>query len=185
MDNNFGFNTEPSQEIKLNTRRYKVKKSQGYGVPSKGLIRSWRMVDPDCKFIPVLYINNRKIRAPRSDRNLISIPELRNYIRDMDCPVEDYEFELDSFEQLFYHYQLFGIEFYKTLSNKDMFDSLFTRDIKQLQISFGENGPEEVEIEEEFWDRKGPDVITETEDDLEMQSELSKLQPINQRISLT
>lgn len=174
--------SSPLIDIKINTRRYKVKKSQDYTVPSKGLIRSWKMIDNDCKFIPILYINGRPIRTPRSDKNLLSIAEMRNYIRNLEYIESKHEHELDLFEQLFFNNQLYGIEYYKTLSNKDLSESLFTRDFKKLQISFGINGPEEVEIEEEFWDRKGEDIITQTEEDLEMLEEIKSLQPMDQKM---
>lgn len=173
-------------DIKINTRRYKVKKSQEYTVPSKGLIRYWKMVDNNCKFIPILYINGRAIRTPRSDKNTISISEIRNYIRNLEYIESQQEHELELFEQLFFNNQLYGIEYYKTLTNKELSESLFTRDIKKLQISFGSNGPEEVEIEEEFWDRKGEDIITQTEEDLEMMDEIKYIQPLDRKIiSLT
>lgn len=169
-------------DVKINTRRYKVKKSQDYTIPSKGMIRSWRMIDSNCKMIPILYINGRVIRTPRSDKNLISISEIRNYIRGIEVPEEQYQIELDSFETLFYNYQLYGIEYYPTLTNQELFNSLFTRDIKKLQLSFGRNGPDEVEIEEEFWDRKGTSDITQTEDDIKMQEEINKLEPLDYKM---
>jgi hypothetical protein len=170
----------PSLPIKINTRKYKVKKSQDYTVPSKGLIISWKIID-DCKFVPILYINGRPIRTPRSNKNLLLVSEMRNYIRNLKTVETREEHELDLFEQLFFNNQLYGIEYYKSLSNTDLSNSLFTRDIKKLQISFGINGPEEVEIEEEFWDRKG-DVITQTEEDLEMQEEIKYLQPLDKKL---
>jgi hypothetical protein len=169
-------------DIKINTRRYKVKKTEGYNVPSRGLIRSWKMIDDKCKFIPILYINGIPIRTPRSDKNLLSISEIRNYIRNLEYIESKYEHDLDLLEQLFFNNQLYGIEYYKTLTNKDLSESLFTRDLKKLQISFGSNGPEEVEIEEEFWDRKGEDIITQTEEDLEMLEEIKSLQPMDQKM---
>lgn len=169
-------------KIKINTRRFTVKKNENYSVPSKGLIRSWRMVDKNSKFIPILYINNRAVVTPRSDIRVVSIPEIRNYIRNMECTGEERQVELDAFEQLFYSYQLYGIEYYPSLSNKELFDSLFTRDIKRLQLSFGKNGPDEVEIEEEFWDRKVVDDITQTEEDIELQKEISTLKPLDHKV---
>ncbi len=133
-----------SQSI-INTRKYKIKKDQDYVVPSKGLILSWKILN--CKFVPILYINDKIIKYPRKDKNIISLKELRDYIRETyDSPF------LESLENVFYINQLYGIEFYKTLSNKDLFNSIFTRDIK-IQLHFGKNGPEEVEVEEEYWDR--------------------------------
>jgi tRNA-binding EMAP/Myf-like protein len=148
-------NNKPT--IKINTRVYKVKKSEGYIIPSKGMICSWKVLDKKCKIVPCFCINDRIIISPRKNKKIIDIAELRNYIRNIDVPEEPHEIELDSFENLFYNYQLYGIQFYQTLTNKQLFDSLFTRDIKQIQISFGPNGPDEVEIEETYWDRRGTD----------------------------
>ena len=175
-----------NRDIKINTRRYKVKKSNGYTVPSKGMILSWRIVDENCKMIPILQINGKTIRAPRSDKHFISISEIRNYIRNIEVPEEPHEIELDSFENLFYNYQLYGIEYYPTLTNKQLFDSLFTRDIKMIQLSFGVNGPDEVEVEEEFWDRKQTEEIKETEEDKSIQDEIKELEPLeHEMVSLT
>jgi hypothetical protein len=171
------------QVIKIKTRKYKVKKNQGYTVPSKGLIRSWKMVDENCNISPVLYINNRIIDISRKDKNTVCIAEIRKFINDIDCPEEEYEQNLVSFGDLFYNYQLFSLPYYPKLSNNDYSSSLFTKDIKSIQLSFGEDGPNEVEIEEEYWDRKGENEITQTEEDIEMQNEIKTLKPINQKIT--
>lgn len=163
-------------EVVCSTRRYKVKKNQFYTIPSKGMIRSWRVVD-DCKFIPILYIDDKIVRVPREDKNYISISHIRNYIRSLDAPESPVEVELDRLENVFYNHQLYGIEYYSTLTDKELFDCVFTRDIK-VQLSFGANGPEEVEIEEEYWDRKGAVTITQTDEDIEMMNEIDKLEPL-------
>ena len=136
--------------IILSTRKYKIKKDENYTIPSKGLIKSWRLVD--CiNFIPILYINGKIIKFKRENKNIISIPELRNYIRNID--IEDENFILlDNLENVMYHEQLYALEYYQSLSNNDMFNSLFTKNLN-IQLSFGDYGPDEVEIEETYWDR--------------------------------
>lgn len=162
-----------SIDIKLNTRRFKVKKDEGYGVPSKGLIKSWTVVDKDLKFIPILIIDDYRIRGvPRDDRFTISIGEIRSYIRNPER--EQDEYNLDNFESIAYINQLYALEFYKSLTDKELFESLFTRDYKTIQISFGVNGPDEVEIEEEFWDRNNSKEIEMTEEDKEFQKEITE-----------
>lgn len=169
-------------EIKINKRRFKVKKSQDYTIPSKGMIVSWRVVDDVYNVIPILRVNDTTVKVPRKDSFTISIPEIRNYIRSDESIDSPYRSELDSLENIFYNYQLYGTEYYKSLSNKELFDSLFTRDIK-LQLYFGVNGPSEVEIEEEYWDRKGSVDIDMTNEDIEMQKELNGIEPLKVLVS--
>lgn len=171
-----------SSDIKLKTRRFKVKKDEGYGVPSKGLINSWTVVDKELKFVPILIIDDYKIRGiPRKDRFTISIEEIRSYIRNPDRDLDEYN--LDNFESIAYINQLYALEFYKSLTNKQLFGSLFTRDYKTVQISFGINGPDEVEIEEEFWDRNNSKEIEMTEEDKEFQQEISEkgIKPVGRK----
>jgi len=165
--------------VKLKTRRFIVKKNEGYGVPSKGLIKSWTVVQKDLKFIPFLVIDDYLIRGvPRKDRLKIDIEEIRTFIRSPDRDPDEYN--LDNFESIAYINQLYALEFYKTLTNEQLFSSLFTRDYKKVQISFGKNGPDEVEIEEEYWDRNNSTEITSSETDLEIQKEIEEngIQPV-------
>lgn len=157
--------------IKLKTRRFNVKKEEGYGVPSKGLIKSWTVVDKELKFVPILIIDDYRVRGvPRKERLTISIGEIRSYIRQPDREPDEYN--LDNFESIAYINQLYALEFYKTLTDEQLFSSLFTRDYKTVQISFGLNGPDEVEIEEEFWDRNNSKEIEMTDEDKEFQQEI-------------
>lgn len=165
--------------IKLKTRQFKVKKDEGYGVPSKGLIKSWTVVDNSLKFIPILIIDDYKIRGvPRKNKFVISIEEIRSYIRNPNRDPD--EFNLDNFEAVAYINQLYALEFYKTLTDEQLFGSLFTRDYKTVQLSFGLNGPDEVEIEEEFWDRNNSTEIEMTDEDKDFQQEISqqRIKPI-------
>ena len=149
-------------------------------IPSKGLIKSWRVVDTTLKFIPILIVDGYKVRGvSRKNRFLISMDEIRSYIRNPER--EESEFNLDNFESVAYINQLYATEFYKSLTDDDLFKSLFTRDYAKIQISFGENGPDEVEIEEEYWDRNSSSKITETEEDKELQKELKgmNIKPIS------
>lgn len=136
--------------IKLNKRIYKLKKNNNYKIPSKGLIQSWKVLN--CGFIPILVVNDYKIKHSRKQKELISIPELRKYIREIEFPQTQIEKELDNIENNFCMYQLYATEYYKTLPNEDLFNSLFTRDIN-VNLYFGPNAPDEIEIEEEYWDR--------------------------------
>jgi len=168
-----------STNIKLKTRRFNVKKEEGYGIPSKGLIKSWTVVDKNLKFVPILVIDDYRVRGvPRKDKHTISVEEIRSYIRNPDRDPD--EFNLDNFESIAYINQLYALEFYKTLTDRELFNSIFTRDYKNVQISFGTNGPDEVEIEEEFWDRNNSTEIEMTEDDVEFQNEISqkKIKPV-------
>jgi len=158
--------------IKISTRRYTVKKNEGYGVPSKGLIDSWAVVDKSINFLPILIVDGYKVRTPRKNKHTISLEEIRSYIRNPER--EPDEHNLDNFESSMYINQLYALEFYKTLTDTQLFNSIFTRDYKSIQLSFGPNGPDEVEIEETFWDRNSNDVITLTDEDKVFQDEIIK-----------
>jgi hypothetical protein len=113
------------------------------------------------------------------DKHTIDIGEIRSYIR---LPTrEEDEYNLDNFESIAYINQLYALEFYKTLTDKELFESIFTRDYKTVCISFGLNGPDEVEIEEEFWDRNNSTEIEMTEEDKEFQNEIisKKIVPVD------
>lgn len=175
-----------STNIKLEVRKYNIKKNDGYTVPSKGLIKSWRITDKTLKFIPLLIIDDHRIRGvPREDKFFIDIKEIREYIRDPNREPDEYN--LDNFESIMYINQLYALEFYESLSSKDLFSSLFTRDYKKIQLYFGVNGPDEVEIEEEFWDRnkfkESENGLDLTEEDKEFQQEIvdQNIKPIDRQ----
>lgn len=148
--------------IKLNTRVLTLKRSQNYTVNSKGLIVQWKVND-GCKSVPFLCINDVMVKAPRKDPYTISIPETRKYIRDIDIPQTPNETLLDNFENLFFTHQLSATEYYSELSNSELFDSIFTRDLR-VRLHFGNNAPDEIRVEETYWDRKGNSEITDVDE---------------------
>lgn len=148
----------------LRTRTYKLYKDDNYLVPSKGLLKSWRFKNSTSI---VLFVDEEKVPFEFSD-GYVSITKLRNYIRAIDAPYSSTEVYLDKLEDKFYYHQIFARKYYPTLTNQDLFDAVFTEDIK-ISFSFPDN-PARIEVEEEFWDRKGEYI----EEDKEMQEEVEK-----------
>lgn len=139
---------ENNKLLELKTRTITLKKSNGYIVPSKGMISSWKLeINQDFRIL----IDDINLNTPRIDKNIVSISEIRNYIRNLDLIEEPHEVELQRFENYFCVSQLYGTKFYLSLSNDNLFNSLFTRDMK-IQLFF-DDGPDEVNVEETYWDR--------------------------------
>lgn len=156
-------------KIKINQRKFTITKEGGYLVPSRGLIIEWRVADSSIKFVPILILDGHIVRgAPRANPHTINIKEIRSFARAVDRIDDNYM--LDNIESIMYIGQLYATEFYPTVTSRDLFDSVLTRDYKSVQLSFGVNGPDLVEIIETYWDRKETDQIGETEEDLEIQS---------------
>lgn len=168
------------QKIPLKKRTYTLYKKDNFTITSKGMITSWKIIS-DVSFVPILYINEIKITTPRKEKNVLSIAEIRGYIRDMDVLTEQNHNKLDKVENMCYLSQLYGIEHYKTLTNEELFNSIFTRDLS-IRISFGNNDsvPEEVEIEEEYWDRNHhKNIENENVNDKEFQEQMLNKNIIN------
>ena len=144
----------------IKTRTYTIKKSEGYKIPSIGLIRSWKVItnqndtDTQTHLIPTLLINDIRIDLPKKNQYVISIPEIRDYIKttdDYDMYIQDC---LQNIEILLFSHQINAIQYYPTLSNKDFFESIFTKDISVKLVFKTKDTPEEILIEEEYYDRK-------------------------------
>jgi hypothetical protein len=157
--------------MKLATRTFFLQKCQGYLVPSKGLIKSWKIITGWNKEkknvmiyeepteekkieikefpIPKITLDNFILDIPHSDPYLIDWTTIRQFCRDL-IPMSIEETRWDSFEQLLFGYQLYAVAHYQGVDS--FFDYIFTKDINKIIFDFGD-GPDEIEVEEVYWDR--------------------------------
>ncbi len=119
-------------------------------IPTKGLIKSWKV---ESKSIPELYFGKTHVNIPRKDLHLFDFSEIRDYIRNIDIPQTEEETHLLSLEASFFGYQISAFQFYKSLTDKEFDNSLFTRDISTISIKTEDEG--DVNIVEEYYDRSG------------------------------
>ena len=159
---------------KLSTRTYTLNSEKQFKIPSIGLIQSFKILNYNelkekySILKPVLLLGNFKIIPQElySPENIdtISIKELREYIRNMDFPNNSYENNLISMEHYLYSQQLKSTEYYYTIQNKDLFDSIFTSGMNvYIELHYCENKEndteetlsvvDEITIEETFWDK--------------------------------
>ena len=152
---------------KLSTRNYTVSKNNNFKIPSIGLIQSFKIIN--FNEINEKYKNNLKIKitignfsiTPSNlfkveNENVLSIKEIRNYIRNIDFPENDYENQLINFEHFLFSQQLKSTEHYYTIKNNDLQNSIFTSGINVYIEIIEENNniiEEELQIEETFWDK--------------------------------
>lgn len=166
---------------KLSTRCYTLNREKQFKVPSIGLIQSFKIQNYDklkeqySILRPVLFLGNFKITPQElytpENEDVISIKELREHIRNIDFPNDVYENNLINMEHFLYSQQLKSIEYYYTIQNKDLFDSIFTSGMNvYIELEYSENDDEnnettksdeikeqlsidEITIEETYWDK--------------------------------
>ena len=161
---------------KLSTRCYTLNKEKQFKIPSIGLIQSFKIQNYDklkekySILTPVLFLGNFKITPQElytpENEDTISIKELRQYIRNIDFPNNVYENNLLNIEHFLYSQQLKCIEYYYTIQNKDLFDSIFTSGMNvYIELQYDENNDtksneikeqlsiDEITIEETYWDK--------------------------------
>jgi hypothetical protein len=157
---------------KLSTRCYTLNKEKQFKIPSIGLIQSFKIQNYDklkekySILTPVLFLGNFKITPQElytpENEDVISIKELREHIRNIDFPNDVYENNLLNMEHFLYSQQLKSIEYYYTIQNKDLFESIFTSGMNvyiELQYSEKDNemkeqlSIDEITIEETYWDK--------------------------------
>ena len=172
---------------KLSTRNYSLSIDNNYKIPSIGLIHSFKILNYNelknknkntivitiGNFpIPVhkLFIDKETQSSGIIDDNIISIKELRNYIRNIDDINNDYDNNLIQFEHFLFSQQLKCTEHYYTIKNEDLVNSIFTSginlyiDIRELKSNDNNELSieslnemkildEELKIEETFWDK--------------------------------
>jgi len=160
---------------KLSTRCYTLNKEKQFKIPSIGLIQSFKIQHYDklkeqySILRPVLFLGNFKITPNElytpENEDVISIKELREHIRNIDFPNDVYENNLINMEHFLYSQQLKSIEYYYTIQNKDLFNSIFTSGMNvYIELEYNENDDEnnkikeqlsidEITIEETYWDK--------------------------------
>ena len=138
----------------LKTRKFNLKRGEdgSYIIPSKGMIAEWKITS-DVKNVK-LYFGTKLIDVPRSNNKVINFKEIREYIRNIMMPQTERETDLLSLERLFFSWQLTSFEFYKSLTDSDFENSIFTRDIPQIRLLVQWNGNKgELLVEETYYDR--------------------------------
>ena len=169
---------------KLSTRNYTLTFENNFKIPSVGLIQSFKLLNyneikekyKDKDIIIVITIGNFKIHTHKlfsCDEDIICIKSLRNYIRNIDDIVSDYDNDLINFEHFLFSQQLKCTEHYYTIKNSDLQNSIFTSginvyiDVREMlhsneqssDSSDNRNNSElvilddELKIEETFWDK--------------------------------
>jgi len=156
---------------KLSTRSYTLNQEKQFKIPSIGLIQSFKIQNYDklkeqySILTPVLFLGKFKITPQElytpENEDVISIKELREHIRNIDFPNDTYENNLINMEHYLYSQQLKSIEYYYTVKNKDLFDSIFTSGMNvYIELHYNETNDEqnekifdEITIEETFWDK--------------------------------
>ena len=125
-------------------------------IPTKGLVRAWKIIDKvkDIK----LYFGEREINSFNSTKGLYDFKHIRQYIRDL-IPETPEENQLSGLEGLFFSWQLMAFEYYKSLSNEDFENSIFTIDIPEIKITCSSN-IEILRVEELFYDRSNEQSTT-------------------------
>jgi hypothetical protein len=164
---------------KLSTRKYSVSYNNNYKIPSIGLIQSFKLINyQELKekynkdIVLSITIGNFTIvpyNLFTKDKDVIDIKNLRNYIREIDFPDDDYHNKLINFENFLFSQQLKCTEHYYTIKNSDLQNSIFTSginvyiELKCVNESSGRINDEssgrindkdtELQIEETFWDK--------------------------------
>lgn len=175
---------------KLSTRCYTLNKEKQFKIPSIGLIQSFKIQNYNklkeqySILLPVLFLGNFKITPQElytpENEDVISIKELREHIRNIDFPNDVYENNLLNMEHFLYSQQLKSTEYYYTVQNKDLFESIFTSDMNvyiELHYKTNETSEtvdfDEISIEETYWDKIREEDTYSLAD--EIKSETNKL----------
>ena len=154
--------------FRLKTRTFKINESNKFKIPSVGMIQQWEIKNittidkkkKKCNFNkdtvqPIFCIGNMEIVPFNQwyECNIISVKKLRNYIRDIMFPENETDQKMLLLENVFYEQQIKGTEYYYSLTNEELFDSLFTKDLN-IYIEL-KNVPfeYEIEIEETYWEK--------------------------------
>jgi hypothetical protein len=150
---------------KLSTRNYTITKEKHFKIPSIGLIQSFKIsnyedfVNKYSSINPVITIGNFQIEPnslyANEDKSIISIKQLRNYIRNIDFPETEFDNKLINFEHFLFSQQLKCTEHYYTIKNNDLYDSIFTSELN-IYIELYSNGEaltDDLVIEETYWDK--------------------------------
>jgi hypothetical protein len=139
----------------LDARTHKLKYTdKSYTIPTKGLVVSWKQLNGP---LMDLYFGTTKIDYPRENLREWNMTDLRKYLRDL-LPQDEYTTSLCSLEARFFSDQLTCFEFYKSLTDEQLSNALFTRDIPQIYFKIASTAsnitaPQELKIEEQYYNR--------------------------------
>lgn len=136
----------------LEKRNYKIKKENGFKIPSIGMIRSWTVKNScDIEFSIDGLVYNLPYKKKTEEQTLICMKKNREIIQNPEIILE--ETNLYYLEDVCYHQQIMSLEYYRELEKTDLFTSLFTQGIN-ICIKPLDDSIEELNIEEEYWKRK-------------------------------
>jgi len=149
--------------FKLSTRKYTLTTNNHFKIPTIGLIQSLKLLNYSdliekynhSKIQLILQVGNFPININHMstlefENDIIDIKKIREYIRNIDYPETDYENKLLNFEQYLFSQQLKCTEYYYTLPNKDLQESLFTSGINvYIIVNYIENN-QTVEINDDL-----------------------------------
>ncbi len=133
------------------TRKFKIHKKNFYTIPSTGMICKWKILsktNAKC----CLIIDDVKIDVPLKNSKIIDIAEIRKYIKEL-YPENEKQHMISRLEHLFYEQQLHAMAYYAHVNDEVFFSTIFTGNCKRIQLDFGKNGPEIIEVEETYIDR--------------------------------
>jgi|LakMenE18May11ns_1017448.scaffolds.fasta_scaffold9627160_1 hypothetical protein len=102
-----------------------------------------------------------------SINDIISIKDIRNYIRNIDYPETDYHNQLLNFENYLFSQQLKSTEYYYTINNKDLQNSIFNSGVNvyiemllnnsKISNNYDNSNYNRIDddllIEETYWDK--------------------------------
>lgn len=147
--------------LSLDQRTFTLKKETNYTVPSTGMIYSWKILNTDLSETPRLFLSDYEVKIPQKDPYEFSVSEIRQYCRAIEYPETPEETMLEVLEATLYGQQLQGIQYYPTLTNEQLYNSIFTKEIKPILFIFPNDAPEEIVVLETYYNR-GTNINTMT-----------------------
>lgn len=129
-------------------RKYTLTTEKDYQVPNTGLLFSFVSSKPFNLFINDLFIFSSK---QQDDKHYININEIRRHLEDI-IPETQEDYKRIKISDNIFASQIKILEYYKDVSNQELFDSVVNNEII---IKLKPTGDEEqLDIEETYWNRK-------------------------------
>lgn len=132
----------------IKTRKFTLHRDKQYTIPSTGMIQQWKIITPNAGKA-LLVIGENIVNIPRKDANVFNFKEIRKYISDI-IPETCEQHMIARLEYLFYEQQIMAMPYYGHVDDDLFSTTLFTGDIKKVQLDFGSRGLDTVEIEETY-----------------------------------
>ena len=133
------------------TRNFTIHRDKNYTIPSTGMIVEWKITTPNAGKA-LLVIGENIVNVPRKDANVFNFKEIRNYIANI-VPMTPQQHMMARLEYLFYEQQIMAMPYYGHVDDDVFSSTLFTGEIKSLQLNFGTRGLDKVEIQETYVER--------------------------------